>query len=75
MTTNRIWNWTAGARGAVGPAAAVGTTDFTFSKSLVPPGAPAAYIGTGAFKGQVRVRVFTRSRAPAPGPRSSRAET
>ncbi len=65
-TTVSIWNWTTSAWVPLGPAAAVGTTDFTFS-SLLPPGSPAAYIGTGAFKGQVRVRVFTQRTAPSVG--------
>ena len=79
--TVRICNWTvAGAAGCAGSTSAgwvtlpappgqpqsVGSTDVSSTWTL--PGPAGAYVGTGTYKGQVRVLVHTqRWTAPAPG--------
>ena len=53
-----IWNWTTSTWFQIAGPTTVGTTDVTVT-SAPPIAAPAAYIGTGAYNGQVRVRVLT----------------
>jgi FtsP/CotA-like multicopper oxidase with cupredoxin domain len=61
--TLHIWNWTTSAWVQIAGPTNVGTTDVTVGPIAVPP-APAAgswdsYIGTGANRGLVRIRVLT----------------
>jgi hypothetical protein len=59
-----IWNWAAPAGWVqiAGPTGVAGPTDTTFGPidvSTVPPPPGARFVGTGANRGRVRVRVFT----------------
>jgi multicopper oxidase len=56
-TTLSIWNWATSSWFQLGAATNVGTVDVTITRSVTNP--PAAYIGTGTKKGQVRIRVLT----------------
>jgi len=63
-TTVSAWNWTTSSWTQVAGPTPVGTTDVTVADNVAVPAAPApgswaSYIGTGANKGLVRVRVLT----------------
>jgi hypothetical protein len=52
-----IYNWSTGLYEPLGAATNVGATESTVNRTVA--GSPAKYIGTGAFAGQMRVRVVS----------------
>ena len=62
-TTVSIWNWATSSWTPLDGPTAVGATDVTVSDNTLVPESPvdswADYVGTGANKGFVRVRVLT----------------
>jgi Multicopper oxidase len=61
-----LWNWTTSAWVQVADPQPTGVVDVSFT-DVVPPGSAAAYVGTGSFKGQLRMRVQAQ-RAGGAGP-------
>ena len=60
-TTVSVWNWTTSTWTSIAGPVSVGAADVTVANSVTPPGSVGQYIGTGANKGLVRVRVLSTS--------------